>query len=55
MQVVQACAEVCLAKGWSSAVLLHEAGAGGAARLANAGVDIIPHQLPPPEDDALLR
>ncbi|XP_045536085.1 glutamate receptor ionotropic, kainate 2 [Papilio machaon] len=53
--IAQACAEVCLAKGWSSAVLLHEGGAGGAARLASAGVDIIPHQLPPPEDDALLR
>ncbi|CAH2046640.1 unnamed protein product, partial [Iphiclides podalirius] len=53
--IAQACAEVCEAKGWSSAVLLHSGGADGAARLARAGADVVPRQLPPPGDDALLR
>ncbi|CAG5002884.1 unnamed protein product [Parnassius apollo] len=53
--IAQACADVCAAKGWRSAVLLHEGGASEAAQLARAGLDVVPRQLPPPQDFALLR
>ncbi|XP_068617479.1 glutamate receptor ionotropic, kainate 2-like [Battus philenor] len=53
--IAQACAEVVEAKGWTTAVLLHDGSADGAARLASNGADIVPRQLPPPGDDALLR
>lgn len=53
----QACVELCEAKGWRSAVVLHEGGALPAALLAPGaeGLALLPRRLPPPRDDALLR
>ncbi|XP_026736704.1 probable glutamate receptor, partial [Trichoplusia ni] len=55
--LAQACAELCEAKGWERAVLLHEGSASGAA-LLTAGdrpLALLARQLPPSQDDALLR
>lgn len=55
--MLQACAELCEAKGWERAVLLHEGSASGAA-LLTAGdrpLALLARQLPPSQDDALLR
>ncbi|XP_035449990.2 glutamate receptor ionotropic, kainate 2 isoform X1 [Spodoptera frugiperda] len=55
--LAQACAELCRAKGWRRAVLLHAEDARGAALLA-AGEHpptLLARQLPPSHEDALLR
>lgn len=53
----QACVELSEAKGWRSAVLLHEGSALPVAALAPDAEAraLVPRQLPPPDDDALLR
>ncbi|XP_063826529.1 glutamate receptor ionotropic, kainate 2-like [Ostrinia nubilalis] len=55
--LAMACADLCEAKGWSSAVLLHEGSAAGAAGVAPdaARLTLLPRQLPPPHEEALLR
>lgn len=49
--------ELSEAKGWRSAVLLHEGSALPVAALAPDAEAraLVPRQLPPPDDDALLR
>lgn len=54
----QACVDLCREKGWASAVLLHEGGAGHVARLAPDArpLALLARQLPPPEaDPSVLR
>lgn len=60
--LAQACAELCAAKGWQRAVLLHEGDARGAALLSAGGPlsggaapALVARQLPPAHEDALLR
>ncbi|KAJ8723589.1 hypothetical protein PYW08_003501 [Mythimna loreyi] len=53
--LAQACAELCAAKGWRRAVLLHAGDARGAALLAAGGTALLARRLPPAADDALLR
>ncbi|KAJ8716388.1 hypothetical protein PYW07_003015 [Mythimna separata] len=55
--LAQACAELCEAKGWRRAALLHEGDARGAALLSAgpAAPALLARQLPPAADDALLR
>lgn len=54
---MQACAELCQAKGWKRAVLLHEGDARGAALLTAGATPLalLARQLPPSNEDALLR
>lgn len=56
---MQACAALCREKGWERAVVLHEGGAGVAARLARelapAPLALLARQLPPGSDSAALR
>lgn len=53
----QACADLVEAKGWRSAVILHEDSAVGAATIApdSDRLALLPRQLPLPNEDALLR
>ncbi|XP_072932394.1 glutamate receptor ionotropic, kainate 2-like [Epargyreus clarus] len=55
--LAEACAALCEAKGWRSAVLLHEGSARGVASLAPdpERLQLVARQLPPAEDEALLR
>ncbi|KAL4709753.1 hypothetical protein ACJJTC_005556 [Scirpophaga incertulas] len=55
--LAQACVDLCEAKGWHSAALLHEGSASGAALLAPDGerLALLSRRLPPPADSALLR
>ncbi|KAJ8723365.1 hypothetical protein PYW08_003277 [Mythimna loreyi] len=55
--LAQACAELCEAKAWTRAVLLHEGDARGAALLSDSSTTLalVVRQLPPADEDALLR
>lgn len=55
--LAQACAELCQAKGWRRAVLLHEGDARGAALLTagSSTLSLLARQLPRGDEDALLR
>ncbi|KAL0879832.1 hypothetical protein ABMA27_002372 [Loxostege sticticalis] len=55
--LAMACADLVEAKGWRSAVILHEDSAVGAATIApdSDRLALLPRQLPLPNEDALLR
>ncbi|XP_034829420.2 glutamate receptor ionotropic, kainate 3-like [Maniola hyperantus] len=53
-ELAHACAALCAAKGWQSAVLLHEGSAAAAPMLAQ-GLALRARRLPPPRDDDALR
>ncbi|XP_031766616.2 glutamate receptor ionotropic, kainate 5-like isoform X2 [Galleria mellonella] len=54
---IQVCRDLCVEKSWERAVLLYEGSAHYAAQLAPDAdqLTLVPRQLPPPGDDALLR
>ncbi|RVE41857.1 hypothetical protein evm_013501 [Chilo suppressalis] len=55
--IAQAVVDLCEAKGWRSAALLHEGSARGIALLAPdvESLKLLPRRLPPPDDESLLR